>query len=560
MKCKKCGMDIIPGSSICPFCGGTELEAKSDTNNVSESTVQMVGNENPDISGVNLVQPNTNVVENTPQPQPMNVDSDVIPTATSNNIDVVNPVQPNTNVVENIPQPQPMNMDSNVIPTAANNNIGGVNPVQPMNMDNHIPPIDTNHSIDGSDSSNHFFQQNKKGIMIIGIIIILLGIGCLIVWGFLKRTPKQIFEQSIDQVFKKVGNTVNDVSHDGYSNIDMKMKANLDSASYNSLEKMLNSISANLTVGMDTKNKKASLELKTNYEGSELFNGNAYLDNQSLYIALPSAYNKTIKQAIGPENYDALFEGTQNSQDTKILLDEISKAMKSSLKKEYFTQEKTTLMVNETQKKVDKSTIKLDFETKQALQKDIINALLASETFTGTYAKVNNQTEAEVKENLQETIDDLKYERNDSSVTEISIYTSGLLHDFVGVTLKQSGTYNKTEMIVTKERKDIYSFILKSGDAETINGKLTMVDAKDKKTIVLTVTIPNFGTCELNLTVSTNENTEIKIPNVQNSISANQMTKTEWSSISEKLLQSEGIQKIAQEIQAFTSPYGIYSY
>ena len=199
-----------------------------------------------------------------------------------------------------------------------------------------------------------------------------------------------------------------------------------------------------------------------NKNGSVYINWNnfePYFSGHTIrYNDLEELYDKYIKMEL--EEYDSVFERI-DEKNTKIVINSIRKALKDSLKDEYFT--KTTDTVNN--EKVDKTTLVLNKTNCENIKKDFINALLADEEFLNSASTLSEQEVSEIKNSLTDTLE----EKLDESYEpiDISIYTNNT--EFVKFEIIDA---NNNITVVKNEEN--YDYEVKLEDEEPIKGTVTL--------------------------------------------------------------------------------------
>ena len=275
--------------------------------------------------------------------------------------------------------------------------------------------------------------------------------------------------------------------------------------------------------------------------------GNAYVllnDVFDKYIAVDSV-----------EGMDDYFETAQITEDHKVLVTEVKKALTKSLKSKFFETSKVELEINGKKENVTKNTLKLTKENMIELTKEFLEALKNDDKFLKSYAKINNTDEATVKDSLESEIASIDGEDLAENAGEINLYTKGLFNELV-----------KIEMLVY-EGSDSLEFSLTKKDN---NNYVVRLLTTDKEEFILNVNVTKEGNT-LNLKISTNVerqnilldikygyeyDKEVTLKDVSDSVNINELTEEQATEIMNKLSQNAGVQKIIEAISKIENDYG----
>lgn len=544
MKCKKCNAHIEVGSTICPGCGTSVLELQNTGNLENDGAMQ----QQPQMNSVgNLVvgaTPNVVPAGNPTQPNQVNV-------VTENSVGMPQETVPTGTIAQN--QINPVNINGEDQGLSENSQIGGLPNEQPIPL-NH----EGNLNLDGSQSMNSQNQKQglkidlkqQKGILICAGLILIIAVISFGLLKFLKAGPKDIFDKSLDRVFHLATDQMENYDKSLVSSISIKPKVELDDANYNQIAKMINKLNLGFHYGMDRNKKVMNFELQSSYDNGPLFNANAYFGNKKALLYLPGIYNKYIDTEMEEQEYETLFE-VENQDEIETILSEIKSALKKSLKKEYFETDYEKIVIDGSEVKVKKSILSLDAKKMNEIQKEFLNELSNQDDFIKAVAKIGNEKEADIKEELQA----LAKEENDLSdmnnTFTLSIYTKGLLNDFVGVKIEAKEDYNDITLKMIKQDKDEYTYELQSAGSTLVSGSVLTKQDGDKKDTTFVLKVPNFGKIELQMTTNTEYGKKVEALEIPSSniIGSSQMTQQDITNIQNALLQNEGLKKLMQQIQ-----------
>ena len=194
---------------------------------------------------------------------------------------------------------------------------------------------------------------------------------------------------------------------------------------------MINKISINLSGGIDYKSKKFIYNLKASYDNKALFDVDMQYD-KNFYMFLNNLYDKPIMAE--EDDFDDYFKKTNNN-DLKVVVKSYVTAFNNSLKDEYLTKENKEITLNGVKTKVKVTTLNLTADNYKELSNNIVSYLLKDEEFIKSYAKINDKNEDDVKEYLNSITGE-----EIASDVKISLYTKGLMNDFVKLVISFDGT------------------------------------------------------------------------------------------------------------------------
>lgn len=446
------------------------------------------------------------------------------------------------------------------------NTSAGFNPAleetvfSPINNGAMMEPRPSSTPVVGPDPSTHpkktlkdTIVQHKKILSMIGIIVIVLILVGFFAFKFLNRGPKYVVDKSIDQLFTMVEHSL---QKDDTATGSMTMKPTilLEDSSYQKITDIINKLSIQMDYKFDKKEKVLALELQSDYDNSTLVDMNTYLQDQQLYVYLPRLYDKYVAGEIDEKEFNKAF-ATVSYDDMKIALQEFKVALKKVLKKEYFNQEKTSILVDGKNTKVIKSTLGLDFKQQQSMKKELLTNLKNNKKFIASYARVSSVSESEACDMLDEKIDDLQYNYDDGSKIEISVYTSGLFHDFKGISMKQTSEYSKSELSLVRDQKNNYSYKMAINGSDIVTGTFNWTGKKQQSDGIFVMKMKDIGKVTLKFSHSHKQNTKVSKQGINNTIKMDELTDTETDLILKRLQENNGVKVLVKEVQALIDSY-----
>lgn len=383
----------------------------------------------------------------------------------------------------------------------------------------------------------YFKDAKKKGfpLGIIFVILILAVAGVFSYYYFVVNSPKNIFLSVISDKFSNIllENTTHDTVDCEYSlefNITTKNKEYVDIAN------ILNGMSLTGTTGIDLRNNKMFLKLNAFYEQKELLGMSAYYEDEFVYLSLNNLYDKVIKSKV--ETVDSETDKQLENLDEKIventweaLIDVLYETLKDAkYKKEYTTLEK---------EKVKKITLTIDEE----LLKKFYTKLQENKQFIENYSKMQDMTENELKQAIEEEKNNLTEEP-----MNISLYVS--LFDNAFIMLDMSSEDER--MTLTKET-DEYTYKIYENSIVKYQGHIKVKENNGAYNISVSLEdIDANLNVELNLTLSYTYDTEIGKLDTSNAVDYNTLTESDEQKITQNLMSNEAFIALVQDI------YGMY--
>lgn len=375
-------------------------------------------------------------------------------------------------------------------------------------------------------------SKGKIGVILVGILIVVLG-GVLIWYYQFVVRDQNVFQTAISKAFDYLSSNVMEYdSISGTFAIDVNLTTN-DSETKEVLD-LLKDIDLAGSYGIDYEQKVMNLGITSQYGGANLLDARLYYENQYAYLYLTNVYDKNIKIAM--DNYDELFEGKKSQEDYKVVFNSLEKALKNSLKEEYFTKEKTTLDGT----KVTKTTLTLNKETVSSIREGVVTELKNDEKFIKSFATVTDTTEEEVNGSLN---DSLNEELGDNTVY-VSVYTKGMKNDFVGLEITEEDNKISFYPDVGKYFLEVYE-----NDSLIFNGSILLAGDEKQQEITVSINDVESGTNgDIIINSSVSYNGTISKQDVSNNIDINSISEEEMMDIFTKLSQNEGFVKITEKL------------
>lgn len=304
-------------------------------------------------------------------------------------------------------------------------------------------------------------QLEKKKIgIIVGIIIAIITVFCII-YFLIFNNSKNIFLRAINREYQRLDNQISDlVNNDIYKksknktvstnyklDFDIHVKDELlNESEYKNMLDQINQLNLEMNGTMDRKNKKFAYDMTINRNKDNLLKLGIYANKKSIYLELKEILDKYIELPI--EEYDDMFETDTSIDDSRYVLKTLKNAFLDNLDKKDFVQTKEKIKLNG--KSISTKKISYSFNEKKALEvtKKALMDLKENNRFIDKMSKITGNKESEIKEDLNDSLKDVKRSlkniEDDKENIEISIYTNGLFNNGI-----------KYEIIVREDNKKV---------------------------------------------------------------------------------------------------------
>lgn len=394
-------------------------------------------------------------------------------------------------------------------------------------------------------------NENKsaglKYLLFIGIpVIIILGV----LGAYYQMTsPLSVITKTINTAYKSVDSLlIENKTTQNINETPMSIKGNLTFKTDLDLDgyEKLQDYNYDISINMDIKKEFVSLGLGMNDQEKKIIQGSFYQIGDKQYVESETLIDKIIELPNNNKKFDQLFNFqninieklNQNINDLKYILKTGKDTFIDTLDKQYITREKTDITIDGRQVKTTKITYLLNKENQQRTWNKMQEKLKKDQTLIETIARLNNSSEEEVIENLEE---EFTY-KNDYRIV---IYTEGLNQNVIKISLFQDAVeqvnyinYNDTntiniqnEIILTINKFEKNNFDLdyniKSANINgTIRTNIKEKNSKDKQkdgNIYFKINSSDVN-LEINLDLNIIENREIQIPNISNAVKKEDLT------------------------------------
>lgn len=393
-------------------------------------------------------------------------------------------------------------------------------------------------------------NKKQKNTMWFAPIIVVIFVIALIGFGFfLSRSPKMVFNTAINKMSQSLIGAALESMDNREGSISLETKFSSDDKDMNDALKIMNNMYFGIDYKLDQKNKKYLMKINTKYDGEELLNADVYLEDTNVYILLVDLYNQYLSTEL--QDVEVLWETNKSIKDYKAIVKGISKAITTSLKSEYFTKETVELTIDDNIEKATKNTLLINNNNIIQIEVDVLTSLKNNNSFINSLSNITEIDKEDILANIDELINSLSGEEftYDEEIT-ISIYTKGLINEFVRMDLKTSADEEKTTIELIKENNEVYNINLISQDFNANFTVKMFEDSDGKQNIEFSMNEPTTNsTLTYIIKYATNNNIKFDNIDVSNNVALEELTEQALTEIGNKLMESKGIQKLVEDVQ-----------
>lgn len=395
----------------------------------------------------------------------------------------------------------------------------------------------SNEAVSKDSKVKKFFNDGRVliGLGVIASLVIIIS-GVLM---FFNKGPKQIFNKTIDNLFKTVENKMEPINS---NTLTRTANLRLEMNGLGEVGDIFNDLSLDLKYDIDYDKKILNMNVEPTYDQDTIINFSTYFNNDGAYIYLDKTFDKYIKLPIDKKEMNEMFN---NNDNFKVVLEEMKKELKKSLSKKYFSKEKDEIKIDDEYVKVTKSTMTLRGKEMESFLKVYLTNLKNNDKI------INNIHDKDIKDELDDSIKSLNVA--DSSEIIVTVYTKGLFNDFKGVTINIKSSDQSLKMDILKVDEDNYEYRINS-NGTSIKGDIKVVE-KDSKTV--TSLSMNLGIANMKITVNEDVKTDVKVESkkIVDYIEVDDLTDADYKKIENSLMTSEGLIKLLTKINRLTNGY-----
>ena len=539
-----------------PFEMNNEVTTnESDVNEevTISNVVEPVTSDLENVTGSSNEPETFNDVSNEPTPVLMDEGNTINDSTTSDNTVVSQP-----NVMNSINSLNPVDLDSidteNVDNHIINDN-GPGNQDFLINQDSSLVPPTLNNDTDTSHQEEP--KPKKKNKIVLPLIIILILIaGVVAVYFLVFNNPKRIFSKTISKGFSYLYENLDNVNKYDTTSGTVSLSYELTSEDENmqSVFDMVNGIDFNFAYTVDYKNKLMNFDFDSTYNNEKLLNLSVYGENGKGYVLLKDIYDKYLSTDI--EGYEEIFNTTKNQTEVKTILKSSEKALNKALTNDDFIKSEETIKINGKDVKVTNNALVLNNKNFNRISKSVLTTLKNDADFISAVNKISNDESVDTKATLENAIANIgEVDPDDKTTITISIYTKGILKEFVGLNIEVK---EETTTVISfiKTNENTYSLVAKQDNDEVLNGTIKLDVKNDSNgghsNVELTMDIPTMMSVKLDVKSTVKHNVEFNKVDVTNSVDAASLTEVETNTIMTNLMANPGLAKLITNIQTLT--------
>lgn len=539
-----------------PFEMNNEVTTnESDVNDevTISNVVEPVTSDLENVTGSSNEPETFNDVSNEPTPVLMDEGNTINDSTTSDNTVVSQP-----NVMNSINSLNPVDLDSidteNVDNHIINDN-GPGNQDFLINQDSSLVPPTLNNDTDTSHQEEP--KPKKKNKIVLPLIIILILIaGVVAVYFLVFNNPKRIFSKTISKGFSYLYENLDNVNKYDTTSGTVSLSYELTSEDENmqSVFDMVNGIDFNFAYTVDYKNKLMNFDFDSTYNNEKLLNLSVYGENGKGYVLLKDIYDKYLSTDI--EGYEEIFNTTKNQTEVKTILKSAEKALNKALTNDDFIKSEETIKINGKDVKVTNNALVLNNKNFNRISKSVLTTLKNDADFISAVNKISNDESVDTKATLENAIANIgEVDPDDKTTITISIYTKGILKEFVGLNIEVK---EETTTVISfiKTNENTYLLVAKQDNDEVLNGTIKLDVKNDSNggnsNVELTMDIPTMMSVKLDVKSTVKHNVEFNKVDVTNSVDAASLTEVETNTIMTNLMANPGLAKLITNIQTLT--------
>lgn len=534
------------------------LEINVDAEPVAESIVEPVEDNpfemNTESMDTLLTDNNlevSNVENNSTAEEPVTV---VGETPIIDQVEQVNTINTQPNIMSGINNLNPVELEA-VSADDVNENSAVNDQDETLEINSTVVPPVLNTEVNNDNEEQP--KDKKKNKFVLPLIIVLVVIaGVVGLYFLLFNNPKNVFDKTVSSGFDYLYNGLDNATKydviSGTSSLSYELTS--PDQSMQSVFDMFNGIVINYDYAVDYKNKLMNFDFKSTYNNEKLLDFNLYGENSKGYIFLKDVYDKYLSTPI--EGYEEIFNTTKNIDEVKTILSSVEKALNNALTNDDFVKGEETIKIDGKDVKVNKDSLVLTNSNVNRITKSILKTLKDDADFISAVNKLSADESVDTKAAIEDALANMgDVDSEDKSVITFSIYTKGLLKEFVGFNFDVKDEEVMSISIV-KSNENTYDIVAKQDNKELFTGsiKLDVTKNSDSESLngEVLINIPEMLNIKLNMKSTTNYNATFTKPNVTNSVDANMLTDVETNTIMTNLMSSPGLTKLITNIQTLT--------
>lgn len=361
---------------------------------------------------------------------------------------------------------------------------------------------ENNFESEGANTSESTYtvSNNKKTNPVVGVVIVVAILAVILIvafaiYKFVLYTPKNIFLNGINNVYSNIEKTFDDTksplsvfkgkSLDVTSSLNINVKGGeaLDEDTLSMLN-ILNKMGT-LTFNLKTDVKTSDIDLTLiakNEDGNIDFG--TYVRDSKVYIESKALYDKYIKIV----ELESLSNNKVTEEETKYLISKFKDSLLESLNVSNISTSNSDVKIDEKNVKLTKTTYSFDEKELTRITKEALQKIKADEKSVNILVKLLGKEKAEITSGIDNITADLLAEVDSDAKFEISVYTSGLSHNYVGYEL--SVNIDDTKMILNCfDYEDMFVTNFKTNEILLLNSVTKKLSENKYNTIIRALTV-----------------------------------------------------------------------
>lgn len=331
-------------------------------------------------------------------------------------------------------------------------------------------------------------KKKKKGLLIVAIITLIIGVGLVFVGIKFLSKPSVIFTQSFDYLTKPLDNfkTESDLLKQIESNDKIKYQGIIDVKLNENLGLGVNNLNFKLELAENKTDKVSRYFLDSKLDNQSLLQVDSYLKDNKLYLTIDDIFDKYYYTNV---DYISLFENSTNTEDIDILLKEVKNAIKEVMTDDKFNKEKLNAQVDDDFENLTRISLNVTDKLLSDIFSQVINNIKNNESSLNALVNIMQEDNETVIKMLNETLQDLEdvtgevlftyniYYKNINAIRKVELISGDKIITYTG----NDNTYklkfdevnsNLFTLVIKESKNDNYELSLKSEELN-LQGNIT---------------------------------------------------------------------------------------
>lgn len=435
--------------------------------------------------------------------------------------------QPINQVQQPIQQPQQVNVspgqvDSPINQQLVNQDIVAQAPLNPLANNQQTtatngvygPSVPLNTAADATNigfvaSSAPLKKKSNKGLIIGIVLIVLIGLGLLgyfVIYPYIVKTyfsdPKNVYESTINAVFKKINTTANTLVHQkAIYNLEASFDSNIETL------KPYTGYTYGINLGVDPTNKtfQSGIIIKNSEESTEHSYYEYLKDNKEYakyssyrgYIYLGEADLQQQTELFS--SFEDMFNNSEklNSEEIEYLSNKLAELLISSIDENKLSKEDAIIKVNNEELKVTNNKYTIDKDVLSNTKQVIVDGLKNDDKALDILARMSDSEKDQVTEYLDTLMgQEIEIsEDGEEQITYFNIYSYGLKNEIVGFELTNNRSDSRLYYYFNNKEFELGSYIY-SNDIET---------GKETENVLIATGVKNGSTTKVTIKINDEE-------------------------------------------------------